>query len=116
MVIRKDVVKKFEDAQGKMKVITETATKVVKTEDILTERGKNYGEFKTHAYITQDLKRCMRIQEPPTNWETMEDFQREALEMIAHKIGRILNGDPNYADSWDDIAGYAKLVADRVRK
>jgi hypothetical protein len=44
----------------------------------------------------------------------MDDDQREALDMIAHKIGRILNGDPNYADSWVDIAGYAKLVADRL--
>lgn len=35
--------------------------------------------------------------------------------MIAHKIGRILNGDPNYRDSWDDIAGYAKLAADRCK-
>jgi hypothetical protein len=35
--------------------------------------------------------------------------------MIAHKIGRIINGDPDYIDSWDDIAGYAKLVADRLR-
>jgi len=40
--------------------------------------------------------------------------QREALEMIAHKIARIINGDPNYADSWVDIAGYAKLVSDRL--
>jgi hypothetical protein len=40
--------------------------------------------------------------------------QREALAMIANKLGRILNGDPNYADSWMDIAGYAKLVADRL--
>jgi len=35
-------------------------------------------------------------------------------DMIANKLGRILNGDPNYADSWMDIAGYAKLVADRL--
>ena len=34
--------------------------------------------------------------------------------MIAHKIGRILNGDPNYADSWVDIAGYAQLVANEL--
>lgn len=32
------------------------------------------------------------------------------LEMIAHKIARILNGDPNYADNWHDIAGYATLI------
>jgi hypothetical protein len=40
--------------------------------------------------------------------------QQEALDMICHKIGRIVNGDPNYADSWVDIAGYATLVADRL--
>jgi hypothetical protein len=47
--------------------------------------------------------------------ELMPD-QREALEMIAHKIARIVNGDPNYADSWLDIAGYAQLVADRLNE
>jgi len=35
--------------------------------------------------------------------------------MIAHKIGRIINGDPDYDDSWVDIAGYAKLVSDRLQ-
>jgi hypothetical protein len=36
------------------------------------------------------------------------------LDMICHKIGRIINGDPDYADSWHDIAGYAQLVANRL--
>lgn len=27
---------------------------------------------------------------------------------------RILNGDPDYHDSWHDIAGYAQLVADQL--
>jgi hypothetical protein len=44
----------------------------------------------------------------------LEDDQAEALEMIANKIARILNGDPDYADSWTDIAGYATLVAERL--
>lgn len=35
--------------------------------------------------------------------------------MIQHKIARILNGDPDYVDNWVDIAGYAKLVADRLQ-
>jgi hypothetical protein len=47
--------------------------------------------------------------------KTFTDSQWEALEMIAHKIGRIVNGDPDYADSWIDIAGYAKLVADELQ-
>ena len=49
------------------------------------------------------------------NWSDLADDQRETLEMVAHKIGRILNGDPDYDDSWVDIAGYAKLIADRLQ-
>ena len=77
----------------------------------LTERGKRYGEFSGHARITQELKRAMI---GSGRWDNLSDSQREALEMIAHKIGRILNGDPNYHDSWHDIVGYAKLVADEL--
>ena len=76
-------------------------------EDTLEERGARYGKFSGHAESTQELKEVMRIN---TGWRKLSYSQREALEMIAHKIGRILNGDPNYADSWHDIAGYATLV------
>lgn len=72
----------------------------------LTERGKRYGAFTGHADIAQDLKRAMKR----GNWTSLRSSQREALEMIQHKIARILNGDPDYADSWHDIAGYATLV------
>ena len=74
---------------------------------VLEERGSRYGEFLNHAKITQNIKRAM-LNSP--NWPTLSDDKKEALEMIAHKIGRILNGDPDYADSWTDIVGYAKLV------
>jgi hypothetical protein len=40
--------------------------------------------------------------------------QANALHMICSKLARIANGDPNYADSWRDVAGYATLVADRL--
>jgi hypothetical protein len=46
------------------------------------------------------------------NWQHLSDAKKEVLEMIAVKIGRILNGDPNYKDSWHDIIGYVKLVDD----
>lgn len=81
-------------------------------DDILEERGSRYGKFKDHARITQQLK-AMMMQGP--SFRTLSTSQWEALEMIAHKIGRIVNGDPSYIDSWDDIAGYAKLVADELR-
>ncbi len=74
---------------------------------VLAERGSRYGDFPDHAKITQNIKRAMLNSH---NWPTLSDDKKEALEMIAHKIGRILNGDPNYADSWTDIVGYAKLV------
>ena len=77
------------------------------------ERGNRYGLFIGHANVTQDLKRCMRAHLVSRDKKLVDD-QWEALEMIAHKIGRIINGDPDYADSWVDIAGYAKLVADRL--
>lgn len=77
----------------------------------LTERGSRYGLFTEHAAITQKLKTVLYSN---ASWDGLEPDQKEALEMIAHKIGRIINGDPNYADSWVDIAGYAKLVADRL--
>lgn len=81
--------------------------------NVLSERATRYGDFLNHAQITQSIKFAMHTTE---KWKTLEDDQMEALQMIAHKIGRILNGDPNYADSWVDIAGYAKLVADRLEK
>ena len=85
-----------------------------KTKDsILEERGKRYGDFKNHAKITQRIK---EVYQDYGNWDNLTDSQREALEMIAHKIGRIINGDPNYADSWKDISGYAELVVKELEK
>ncbi len=81
--------------------------------ETLQERGSRYGDFMTHAAITQGLKATMAA---TPNWRNLSPDQKEALEMVAHKIGRILNGDPNYHDNWHDIIGYAKLVADRVAK
>lgn len=80
---------------------------------VLAERGSRYGVFKDHAHITQDLKNAIALHLLSRNKRLASD-QQEALDMIAHKIGRIVNGDPDYADSWVDIAGYAKLVADRL--
>ena len=74
---------------------------------ILADRGSKYGDFHTHAMVTQDIKRVMVNS---NSWVLMTPAMREALEMVAHKIGRICNGDPFYKDSWTDIIGYVKLV------
>lgn len=77
----------------------------------LADRGTRYGSFTGHARITQSLKRAM-VDSP--NWTRLSDDQKECLEMVAHKIGRILNGDPDYLDSWHDIIGYTRLVEARI--
>lgn len=83
-------------------------------DSMLAERGSRYGAFKTHAEHTQAIKRLLIKLMGRAKWDALADDQREALEMIAHKLGRITNGDPNYDDSWRDIAGYADLVAKRL--
>lgn len=79
----------------------------------LADRGDKYGKFVHHATVTQKLKRVLHNHANEHNKSFALD-QAEALDMICHKMGRIVNGDPDYADSWIDIAGYAKLVADRL--
>ena len=81
-------------------------------DETLAERGNRYGEFAEHARITQNIKKAM--QDRP-NWKSLPDAMKEALEMVAHKVGRILNGDPAYIDSWHDIIGYTKLVEDLLK-
>lgn len=78
---------------------------------ILTERGTRYGDFAGHALVTQELKMVLS-RHARSRGKDLTAAQQESLDMICHKLGRIVNGDPNYADSWVDIAGYARLVAD----
>ena len=80
-------------------------------EDTLKERGERYGSFTSHARMSQALKTTMHLSD---GWYDLSNDKREALEMIAYKIGRILNGDPNYKDSWHDIEGYARLISNTL--
>lgn len=100
--------------------------KVTAIDVTLNERGSRYGKFSNHAIITQTLKRVIRgepvrydeyvsvriaLQE---KWESLPANMQEALDMTMHKIGRILNGDHNYDDSWHDIGGYTGLVVKKL--
>lgn len=79
---------------------------------LLATRGATHGNYDNHALVSQNLKNSI------TPWYNPDHttVHRESLEMIAHKIGRILAGDPNFRDHWDDIAGYARLAAERCSK
>lgn len=80
---------------------------------IVAERGSQYGDFTTQGEIAQDLKFYLREQ---VGWDRLKPHQRESLDMIMHKVSRILNGNPEHLDSWVDIAGYAQIVADRIER
>lgn len=81
---------------------------------ILEERGSRYGKFIDHSNLTKNMRRMMAAHMGINKYEKMQADQQEALHMIFHKLARIANGDPDYSDSWRDIAGYATLVADRL--
>lgn len=78
--------------------------------ETIQERHTTHGDYVKRCRISQNLKGDMA---ESGGWEDLNDGQREALEMIAVKISRILAGDPDCADHWLDIAGYATLAADR---
>ena len=75
--------------------------------DILAERQKTHGDFYDVAMVAQELKDVLRRGK---NWKMLDDAQREALEMVATKIARILSGNPHEVDHYRDGAGYFQLI------
>lgn len=76
-----------------------------------TARQSRYGTLQENGEISQDIKDRMRA---TPNWDKLAADQKESLDMIAHKISRILAGDVKYADNWHDIAGYASVIDKRL--
>ena len=77
---------------------------------ILVEREKTHGSFARNALYSQEIKHIFTT--GLNNSQSIRAAQREALDMIALKLSRILSGQANFKDHWDDIAGYAKLGAE----
>jgi hypothetical protein len=73
----------------------------------LDDRHKKYGSYLTNAQGAQNIKQAFENTE---RWNDLRPYQKESLQLIATKISRILNGDPDNVDSWHDISGYAQLV------
>ena len=86
-----------------------------KIDALLAERELTYGSFSGQAQIAQELKH-VAYSFGRDRGTTLTPTQNEALDMIFHKIARILNGNPDCVDNWVDIAGYATLVVDELKK
>lgn len=83
------------------------------TEQIIAARHETHGDYGDTALMAQGLKDALRH---GAGWSVMAAPHREALELIATKLARIVTGDASFKDHWDDVAGYAKLIADRCGK
>jgi hypothetical protein len=84
------------------------------------DRDAKYGTFMHNSIVAQGLKEVLR--NAPINpnrkahgWHRLPADVQEALDLITLKISRILTGDPEYLDNWDDIQGYARCVSERIR-
>lgn len=80
---------------------------------LLQERQKTHGDFMQNAAISQGLKCTLQS---VTGWTVLDPVHREALDLICTKIGRIMAGQADFKDHWDDIAGYAHLAAGQCQQ
>jgi hypothetical protein len=76
-------------------------------EQLVESREKTHGSFTSKAGFIQNMKHHAR---QTGGWDGMNVVQQEAFDAIICKLGRILTGNPNEPDHWDDIAGYAVLA------
>lgn len=86
------------------------------TAAILDNREDQYGRFDVQSETAQGLKAFLgQVRRARVDVMFPPDA-RESMDMICTKLSRLVHGDPSHLDSWDDIAGYARLVADRIRR
>jgi hypothetical protein len=106
-MLKKQMAHKVEEPQ------TEEAVEKGDVDAILDERASTYGNFIDVARMAQRLKNVAHTAAGDQG-KTFAADQAEALDMIFSKLARIINGDSDHVDSWIDVAGYAKLVSDRL--
>lgn len=82
-------------------------------DETLDARHEKYGYFIDVCETTYAIRNVIEAELEARNKVLAPDMLY-AIEMIAVKLGRIINGDPNYDDNWRDISGYATLIVDRL--
>jgi len=79
----------------------------------IEDREDSHGDYTAQATLSQQLKSLLH---DSAGWSRLTAPQKETLDMLAVKMSRVLNGDPNVADHWTDMAGYATLVSNLLTK
>ncbi len=84
------------------------------TDDLLDEREETHGDYENTARIIQRFKRVLYTELLEREVRGQDDLSyvaAESIEMILHKIGRVISGKWDHPDHWEDISGYADLVS-----
>jgi hypothetical protein len=85
----------------------------VEGDALLLQRGTTHGNFADNAKYGQALRALWRTAD---SWDRMPPEHREALDHLAGKLSRILSGQSDFADHWNDIEGYAGLAKKVCRR
>lgn len=100
--------------QAAARLVPRTVTTAIgMTEGLIETRGKTHGDYSNTAKYIQQFKAVAHgayYERRQRGQPSLTAQQKESLEMILHKCGRILSGDASFDDHWADIAGYAKLA------
>jgi hypothetical protein len=71
-------------------------------------RDEQHGGMEAVGSVSQQIKQAMR---GSRNWSRLTSGHQEALDMVAHKIARVLSGaDPHDPEHWVDVAGYPQAA------
>ncbi|OED35018.1 hypothetical protein AB832_06575 [Flavobacteriaceae bacterium (ex Bugula neritina AB1)] len=79
--------------------------------NVLNERRSTHGNFKDNARLTIELQEIIRSHE---NYKNMSYSHKLSLNMILHKVSRIVCGDHNFLEHIVDIIGYAKRLEEQI--
>lgn len=80
---------------------------ILEINEILEQRAKTHGDFTKNSELSQMFKKFVK---EFSKGKDMPYPIREGLDMILHKISRVICGNHLEPDHFRDIAGYATLI------
>jgi len=92
------------------------------TETLLKQRGSVYGDVRNNMMCSDELQMTL------LNWfnecQKQDVFKSEldrrgwfgCVQMICHKLARMVTGDVTYEDNYKDICGYTELARKIVKE
>jgi hypothetical protein len=81
--------------------------------DVINERENTHGDFENLSNVAQNIKSAYKMGH---RYPDLKPYQREAVDLIATKLARIVCGDPNHTDNWLDGSGYFTLVLNELER